>query len=136
MKIKEKCGRIFKRRERSFAHVYTGRRFPDIVHDVLASDGDFASVLKWGLGFAEHAASSDSGNEDLFDQGTKKLIQLALMEIGVKEKSEDYHNRYAREDASNKPKKKLGFVEPTKGPPAKKPRKKLPRGPKMSKVEL
>ena len=106
------------------------------MHDVLASDGDFASVFKWGLGFAEHAAAADSGNEDLFDQGTKKLIQLALMEIGVKEKSEDYHNRYAREDAPNKPKKKLGFVEPTMGPPTKKPRKKLPRGPKMSKVEL
>lgn len=97
-------------------------------------------MLKWGLGFAEHAAEESGGgvNGDLFDQGTRKLIQLALMELGVKEKSEDYQNRYRAAKVEDKgPKKKVGFVDPpSEGPPTKKPRKKLPRGPKMSKSEL
>ena len=62
------------------------------------------------------------------------------MELGVKEKSEDYQNSFASRAAGgteNKPRPKVGFVDP---PPdaeqKKKPKKKLPRGPKMSRTEL
>lgn len=112
-------------------------RFPDMVHRLLATDSDLSSVLKWGLGFTENAASVEAGNDDLFDPGTQKLLQLAQMEMGIKEKSEDYQNKYAKEKSdSDRPKKKVGFVDPPAGPAVKKTRKKLPRGPKMSKTEL
>jgi len=121
-------------------------RFPDLVHAHLRSEnsvdggGSLAGVLKWGLGFVEAAAAPEAGNEDLFDQGTQKLINFALMELGVKEKSDDYQNSFASRAAGgteNKPRPKVGFVDP---PPdtaqKKKPKKKLPRGPKMSRTEL
>ena len=108
-------------------------RFPSVVHSALSKDGDLDVVYRWGLGFVDTLINDKT--IDLFDEGTKKLMDLALMEMDIKEKSDDYQNRYSAPKETKK--KKVGFVDPPAEPhPKRKPKKKLERGPRMSKTEL
>ena len=101
--------------------------FPNYMHKFLKEYRDFDAVFRWGLSFS-HGIVSGS----LIDEHTSKLYKLALMELGVLPKEDGYHNPYLQEE--EKPIKKLDFVDAPK--PKKKVKKKLARGPRITKSEL
>lgn len=95
-------------------------RFPDLSHRLLSSNKEWNLVYRWGL-----SVLAESG---LTDESTDKLIDLAAQEIGAKERSPDFVNPYR----VIKPKQKR-FEDPP--PEKKKERKKLRRGPRLSRSE-
>ena len=99
-------------------------RFPTFVHSKFEKNSDALLVYKWGLSYMEQSGILSSE-----DTPTYKLLDLASQEIGVKEKSPEYRNPYSEKS------KQRRFADPPEEPKKKK-RKKLPRGPKMSRVEL
>ena len=101
--------------------------FPNYMHTFLKQDREFDSVFRWGLSFTHGLITSS-----LIDEHTSKLYKLALMELGVLPKEDGYHNPYVVHD--EKPIKKLDFADPPR--PKKKVKKKLARGPRLSKSEL
>jgi len=101
--------------------------FPNYMHMFLKHNRDFDSVFRWGLSFTHGLISSS-----LIDEHTSKLYKLALMELGVLPKEDGYHNPYVVHE--EKTIKKLDFADPPK--PKKKVKKKLARGPRLSKSEL
>ena len=101
--------------------------FPNYMHRFLKENRDSDAVFRWCLSFS-HGIVSGS----LIDEHTSKLYKLALMELGVLPKEDGYHNPYLQEE--EKPIKKLDFVDPPM--PKKKVKKKLARGPRLTKSEL
>jgi len=101
--------------------------FPDYMHSFLTKNRDFDAVFRWSLSFSHGIVT-----KSLVDEHTNKLYKLALMELGVLSKEDGYHNPYLQEN--EKPVKKLDFADPPK--PKKKEKKKLARGPRLSKSEL
>ena len=101
--------------------------FPNFMHMFLKQNRDFDSMFRWGLSFTHGLISSS-----LIDEHTSKLYNLALMELGVLPKEDGYHNPYVVDE--EKPIIKLGFADPPK--PKIKVKKKLARGPRLSKSEL
>ena len=93
---------------------------------IIKENRDSNAVFRWSLSFSHGLVS---GN--IIDEHTRKLFKLALMELGVLPKEEEYVNPYLQEE---KPIKKLDFADPPK--PKIKPKKKLARGPRLSKSEL
>ncbi len=104
-------------------------RFPHFMHKKLRSDQELDATYKWALGFTQEMAQS------LLDSSAVKLMDLALQELGLIERSADYVNPYNKEDPSKKKEpKKLKFADPPA--PKKKEKKKLSKGPRLSKSEL
>jgi len=103
-------------------------RFPDYMLKKLATDKDFDVMYKWGLGFINETVSY------VMDDSTKRLFFLAGQELHQSgENDPNYVNPY------KKPKyepKKIMFTENPPPKPEKKPRKKLKKGPRLSKSEL
>lgn len=97
-------------------------RFPDYLHAQLKDHSGWALDYKWGLSFA-----AQSG--DLIDEKTRELIHLACQEMGVGEPDPDYVNPYKAVKTKAK-----RFEDPP--PPRKKTKKKLRKGPKLSRSEL
>ena len=101
--------------------------FPNYLHLALNSDKDANSVFRWSLTFSHGIVS-----ESLVDEHTKKLLKLALMELNVLPRDDNYHNPYVQE---GKPTKKLDFVDKLPQP-KKKEKKKIPKGPRLSRSDL
>ena len=100
--------------------------FPNYMHKIIKENRDSDAVFRWSLSFSHGLVS-----ENIIDEHTRKLFKLALMELGVLPKEEGYVNPYLQEE---KPIKKLDFADPPK--PKIKPKKKLARGPRLTKSEL
>lgn len=92
-------------------------RFPDLLGGKLAGNRDWDTVYKWSVEFV-----SQSG---LTDESTDQLMKLAKQESGMVEKDPGYNNPYRHVK-----KKVKRFEDPP--PPTKKPKKKIQKGPKMS----
>ena len=92
-------------------------RFPDFLSAKLAANRDWETVYKWSVDFIHQSG--------LTDENTEQLMKLAMQESGMVEKDPDYNNPYRQ--AKRKVKR---FEDPP--PPTKKPKKKIQKGPKMS----
>ena len=104
-------------------------RFPHFMHKQLRTHQELDLTYKWALGFTQEMAQS------LLDSSAVKLMDLALQELGLIERSADYVNPYNKEDYKKRGEpKKLKFAEPPE--PKKKDKKKLAKGPRLSKNEL
>ena len=101
--------------------------FPNYMHKFLKEKRDSDALFRWCLSFSHGLISAS-----LVDEHTSKLYKLALMELGVLPKDDGYHNPYLHEDT--KPIKKFDFVDAPQ--PKKKVKKKLARGPRLTKSEL
>lgn len=101
-------------------------RFPDFMLKKLAKDKEFELIYKWGLGFINETVNF------VMDEATKRLFFLAGQELKLSENSDpNYVNPYKK--PKNEP-KKIMFADPPKV--EKKQKKKLKKGPRMSKSEL
>lgn len=96
-------------------------RLPDQMHRKIKEVKDWVNIFKWAIDF--------SLETNLLDESSVKLLALASQELGLVEKDPQYINPYRTE---KKPAKKFEDL-PT---PKKKERKKLKKGPKMSRGEL
>ncbi|KAH8040816.1 hypothetical protein HPB51_012986 [Rhipicephalus microplus] len=97
-------------------------RLPNIAHAVLNMNKAGAVVLNWAIGF--------SNSTELYDETTTKLINLVAQELGLVERDPNYHNPYAVKQAKSE-----SPVPPTKPVPKMK-KKKIQRGPRLSRAEL
>ena len=105
-------------------------RFPYYMHQKLRDLPELDTTYKWALGFTQEMA------EPLLDSSAVKLMDLALQEMGLIEMSPDYVNPYKKNDPSKKGEpKKLKFSDPPQ-PKKKEKKKKIARGPKLTKSEL
>lgn len=104
-------------------------RFPYYMHKKLRDMPELDSTYKWALGFTQEMAQS------LLDSSAVKLMNLALQEMGLIEKSADYINPYKKDGAekSGEP-KKLKFADPPQK--KKKEKKKVVKGPRMARTDL
>ena len=104
-------------------------RFPHFLHKKLRDMPELDSTYKWALGFTQEMA------ESLLDSSASKLMDLALQEMGLIERSEDYVNPYKKEstEKGGEP-KKLKFTDPPQA--KKKEKKKLPKGPRLARSDL
>ena len=104
-------------------------RFPHFMHKKLKMNPELDVLYKWALGFTQEMAQS------LLDSSAVKLMVLALQEMGLIDRSTDYVNPYKKEDSTKRGEpKKLKFADPPE--PKKKDKKKLAKGPRLSKSEL
>ena len=104
-------------------------RFPHFMHNKLREMPELDSTYKWALGFTQEMA------ESLLDSSAAKLMNLALQEMGLIERSEDYVNPYKKEPAGKSGEaKKLKFADPPQA--KKKEKKKLPKGPRLARSDL
>ena len=105
-------------------------RFPNYMLKKLQEDKELDTMYKWGLLFVNETVSY------LMDKPTKRLFFLAGQEIELLEKDANYLNPYKKKVETAGEPKKIMFSdkEPTVVP--KKPRKKLKKGPRMTKSEL
>ena len=101
-------------------------RFPNYMQKKLGSDKELDTMYKWGLGFVNETVSY------VMDKPTQRLFFLAGQEIELIVKDKDYVNPYKRVDAEPK---KIMFKD-TDPVVTKKPRKKLKKGPRLSRSEL
>ena len=101
-------------------------RFPDYMLKRLDKDKQFDVLYKWGLGFINETVSY------VMDEATKRLFFLAGQELSAEESS-SYVNPYKK--PKNEP-KKIMFAEEPPQPVKKEKKKKLKRGPRMTKTEL
>lgn len=99
-------------------------RFPDYMLKKLDKDKQLDVLYKWGLGFINETVSY------VMDEATKRLFFLAGQELSSEE-SNSYTNPYKK--PKNEP-KKIMFADHE--PPKKEKKKKLKRGPRMTKTEL
>ena len=102
-------------------------RFPNYMQKKLASDRELDTMYKWGLGFVNETVSY------VMDKPTQRLFFLAGQEIELIVKDDDYVNPYKKVDTAEP--KKIMFKE-TDPVVIKKPRKKLKKGPRLSRSEL
>ena len=100
-------------------------RFPNYMQNKLGLDNELDTMYKWGLGFVNETVSY------IMDKPTKRLFYLAGVEMSYLKDSK-YVNPYKKVESEPK---KIMFAdhEPTV---TKKPRKKLKKGPRLSKSEL
>jgi len=100
-------------------------RFPDHLAADMKSDRGWDNLFRFSLSLVEASG--------LVDQKTAEMLDLAARESGARERGENYHNPYKYV----KPKQKRfeDLPLPTKED-KKKTRKKLPRGPRLSRPEL
>ena len=104
-------------------------RFPHFMHKKLKSNQELDATYKWALGFTQEMAQS------LLDVSAVKLMDLALQEMGLIERSDDYVNPYKKEDPGKRGEpKKLKFADPPE--PKKREKKKFNKGPRLSRSEL
>jgi hypothetical protein len=96
-------------------------RLPDRLAARLAVRRDWDLVYRWSLGFVRDLT--------FLDAATLRLLNLAAQEVGLVERDPNYHNPYRLQ---KKPQKRFEDLPP----PAKKEKKKVKRGPKMSHNEL
>ena len=104
-------------------------RFPHFMHKKLKSNQGLDATYKWALGFTQEMAQS------LLDVSAVRLMDLALQEMGLIERSADYVNPYKKEEPGKRGEpKKLKFADPPE--PKKKEKKKFNKGPRLSRSEL
>lgn len=104
-------------------------RFPHFMHKKLKSNQELDATYKWALGFTQEMAQS------LLDVSAVRLMDLALQEMGLIERSDDYVNPYKKEDSGKRGEpKKLKFADPPE--PKKREKKKFNKGPRLSRSEL
>lgn len=104
-------------------------RFPHFMHKKLKSNQELDATYKWALGFTQEMAQS------LLDVSAVRLMDLALQEMGLIERSDDYVNPYKKEDPGKRGEpKKLKFADPPE--PKKREKKKFNKGPRLSRSEL
>ena len=104
-------------------------RFPHFIHKKLKSNQELDATYKWALGFTQEMAQS------LLDVSAVRLMDLALQEMGLIERSDDYVNPYKKEDSGKRGEpKKLKFADPPE--PKKREKKKFNKGPRLSRSEL
>lgn len=96
-------------------------RLPDEIHKRMKANKDLDLTLRWAVGYVKEW--------DSLDESTLKLLHLCAQELNLVDRDSDYYNPYRI--VKKAPKR---FEDPP--PPQKKERKKLKRGPKMSKTEL
>ncbi|KAH6935614.1 hypothetical protein HPB50_007065 [Hyalomma asiaticum] len=97
-------------------------RLPNIAHTVLNMNKAGAVVLNWAIGF--------SNSTELYDETTTKLVNLVAQELGLVERDPSYHNPYAVKQARAAP------PVPSAEPVPKPKKKKIQRGPRLSRPEL
>lgn len=97
-------------------------RLPNIAHTVLNMNKAGAVVLNWAIGF--------SNSTELYDETTTKLVNLVAQELGLVERDPSYHNPYAVKQARVAP------PVPSAEPVPKPKKKKIQRGPRLSRPEL
>ncbi len=102
-------------------------RFPNYMQKKLSKDKELDLVYKWALGYINGTVSF------VMDEPTKRLFYLAGQELELTAKDADYQNPYKK--PKSEPKKIMFADEPEK-PRAKKPKKKIQRGPRLSRSEL
>ncbi|CAN8006512.1 unnamed protein product [Ixodes hexagonus] len=98
-------------------------RLPDISHAVLGENKASALMVHWAIGFANSTG--------FYDDTTTELVNLVAQELGLIDRDPNYHNPYA----AKRPKVTKPTVE-EELPKPKKPKKKIQRGPRMSRKEL
>jgi len=96
-------------------------RLPEEMTRRVEGNSNWGTAFKWAIGF-----SSETG---FLDDSSQKLLSLASQELGLVEKDPAYVNPYRQEKKQHK-----RFEDPPI--PKKKERKKIKRGPKMSRNEL
>merc|ERR1719510_2163957 len=100
-------------------------RFPNYMLKKLKEDKELDTMYKWGLLFVNETVSY------VMDKPTKRLFFLAGQEIELIERDANYVNPYKKVESEPK---KIMFTD--KEPSVnKKPRKKLKKGPRLSKSE-
>jgi len=102
-------------------------RFPDYMLKKLAKDKEFDLKYKWGLGFINETVSY------VMDDATKRLFFLAGQELHENENDPNYVNPYKKPKVEPK---KIMFADTPPPKADKKPRKKLKKGPRLTKSEL
>ena len=103
-------------------------RFPNYMLKKLQEDNELDTMYKWGLLFVNETVSY------LMDKPTKRLFFLAGQEIELLEKDANYLNPYKKVETAEP--KKIMFADKEPTVVTKKPRKKLKKGPRMTKSEL
>ena len=102
-------------------------RFPDYMLKKLHKNKEFDVLYKWGLGYINETVSY------LMDDATKRLFYLAGQELQLgTENDPSYVNPYKK--PKSEPKKIMFTDTPPKN--EKKPKKKIKKGPRMTKSEL
>lgn len=102
-------------------------RFPNYMQKKLGTDKELDTMYKWGLGFVNETVSY------VMDKPTKRLFFLAGQEIELIVKDKNYVNPYKKVESEPK---KIMFTDSEPPPVTKKPRKKLKKGPRLTKSEL
>ena len=102
-------------------------RFPDFMYKKLSENKELDLIYKWGLGFINETVPY------VMDDSAKRLFFLAGQELQLSEANTDYVNPYKKPQPAE-PKKIMftNYVPKTE----KKAKKKLKKGPKLSKSEL
>lgn len=99
-------------------------RFPEDVWAIFTSNPEWKAHFQWCLDFMTRSR--------LVDEATERMMKLVMQELGLVERDENFVNPYR---AQKKKKKQKRFEEPPP-PPKKKEKRKIKRGPRMSKGEL
>ena len=103
-------------------------RFPNYMVDKLHKMKNLEEIYHWGLFFVNETVSY------VMDDTTKRLFYLAGQELQLQSEDSSYKNPYKK--VKNEP-KKIMFADPPEQPShAKKHKKKIKRGPKLTKSEL
>ena len=101
-------------------------RFPNYMVEKLQKMKRLEKIYHWGLFFVNSTVNY------VMDDTTKRLFYLAGQELQLQSEDSSYKNPYKK--VKNEP-KKIMFAEPPEQT-AKKPKKKIKRGPKLTKSEL
>jgi len=96
-------------------------RLPDEIDKRMSARRELQLTIRWAVGYVKDL--------QLIDESTRKLLNLCAQEIKLVDRDPDFHNPYRMRKVQQK-----RFEDPPV--PPKKERKKLKRGPKMSRTEL
>ena len=102
-------------------------RFPNYMLEKLHHSKNLQTIYHWGLFFVNETVSY------VMDETTKRLFYLAGQELQLHSEDSTYKNPYKK--VKNEP-QKIMFVDQDVQKSPKKTKKKIKRGPKLTKSEL